>query len=198
MITGNASGRTKDTIGNAVSSAGTIQVEESLGHSAYHFTGEGSITSLAAVSNQFTFAAVFRRTISNDKGRFFTGSEGNTLFASHANAVGRLHMDGWVNIENRASNQIECFIATNANGVKNMWDIFENRQIVTKSTAGGNNWGRPVIGKPINCSEESADALVYEALVYQYPLKSDQINHLMSFFKKKYRTYHFKVPLWPP
>ena len=187
VIKGNASGRTKDSIGNAVTSAGTIQVEESLGHGAYHFTGEGSITSLAAVSNQFTFVSVFRRNnLSNEKGRFFTGSEGNTLFASHGNGIGVLHLDGWVRSESKSTSEIECYIMTNANGVKNMWDVRENRQILTNSTAGANVWGRTVIGKPITAADQAADVFLYEALVYQSVLNADQINHLKTFFTQKY------------
>ena len=186
VIIGNASGRTKDSIGNAVTSAGTIQVEDSLGHSTYHFTGEGSITSVVPVSNQYTLATVFRRSILNEKGRFFTGSEANYLFASHSKGVGQLFVEGWVTIETRASAQIEGFIVTNQNGLKNMWDIFENKQIVSNSTVGSNNWGKSIIGRPVLFPEESADVSVYEALVYQYALDSAQIDYLKTFVKKKY------------
>ena len=191
LILGCATGRTKDSIGNGVSSAGTINVEESLGKSAYHFTGEGSITSLVPVSTKYTLATVFRRNILNDKGRFFTASEGNYFFASHGNGVGQLYVEGWLSNPSKPNTQIEFFIMTNDNGVKNMWDVRDNRQLLTKSTGGSNNWGKATIGKPFQYSYEAADVFVYEALVYPYVLNGDQINHLKTFFTQKYGRASF-------
>ena len=186
VIMGSATGRTKDSIGNAVTSAGTINVEESLGHSAYHFTGEGAITSVIPVSTKYTLATVFRRNILNDKGRFFTAFEGNYFFASHGNAVGQLFVEGWLTSTTKSTSEIVCFIATNDNGVKNMWDVKENRQILTNSTVGANNWGKAMIGKPFMYSNEAADVFVYEALVYPFVLNAEQLEQLKTFFIQKY------------
>ena len=188
VIKGSASGRTKDSIGNAVTSAGTIQVEEALGHSAYHFKAGSAITSPTPVSTMFTLATVFRRKMLKDEGRFFNGSEGNYMFASDHDKLGEFYLDGYATSGYKSTTEIECYIATNENGVKNMWDVRENRQIATNSRAGANNWGSTIIGSPPG-TNSAEDVSLYEALVYQYVLNAQQIEQLKTFFRDKYRIF---------
>ena len=187
LITGDASARTKDSVGNAVTSSGTIRVVDDDGHSAYNFDKTNSITSAAKVTGTYTFVYVFRRpSPTTDTGRTFTGSEGNRLFGTWSSFVGAYHVDAWVIEQKKSSTQLECYIATNNAGKKNMWDVRLDKQLVTDSTLGANDWGQTVVGMPKQYGDQGGAAYVYEALVFEYVLSSAQREYLTAEFKKKY------------
>ena len=192
VITGDASGGTMDSLGNVVTSTGTIRVLNDGGYSAYYFDKTNSITSAAKVSDKYTFVSVFRRpTLRGDLGRFFTSSEGDRLFCSDGEYLGKWYLDNaWVYDQEKSSTQIEFYIAINNNGSKNMWDERLNQQLVINKAEGANEWGQTVIGKPILHPEHATAVYIYEALVFEYPLDHEQRELIESLFKIKYCIYH--------
>ena len=191
VIRGNATGLRADSIGNAVSSSGEIHVVNDSGHSAYYFDSTNSILSARSVNTHFTFITVFRRQSAAANGRFFTASAGNRLFGSHGDSVGRFFIDQWISMSSKASTEIEFYIATNENGVKNMWDEESHQQLVKNSTVGGNVWGQTVIGRPTQWPNEAAQVYLYEALVFNYVLNASQLAHYKLLFANKYSTSSF-------
>ena len=192
VITGDASGRTKDSVGNAVTPSGTIKVVNDGGHSAYYFDKSNSITSAAIVNAAYSFVYVFRRpTLSTDTGRTFTGSAGNRLFGTWSTYVGAYHVDAWVIEQKKSSTLIECYIATNNAGKKNMWDVRLDQKLATDITLGANEWGQTVVGKPAQYGDQAGVVYVYEALLFEYALSAEQVAHIKTEFKEKYRIQFF-------
>ena len=186
VITGSATGLSSDSIGNAVSSSGTINVVNDRGHSAYYFDKTNAILSSATVNTQYTFVTVFRSKSASYAGRFFTANEGNRSFASWDRWVGIYYSQSWICQQNKQSTEIEFYIAMNNNGTKNMWDVKMNQLIVQSSTAGANAWGKTVIGKPESSPVEAGEVFVYEALVFDYVLSGPQLQLVNHMLRKKF------------
>ena len=189
--TGDVSTFLYDSIGNLVRQYGTIKIVNVDGRSAYHFDQTNMIIATANVSTQFTFITIYSRPITDNTttGRFFTASTGDRLFASWKNYRACFFIKEWISFKSPSppkgiSNKIEMFIATNNNGVKNMWDV-EN-QIVIDSTVGDNDWGITVIGRPLMGSSEAANVFVYEAIVFDRVLNAVERKHITSVFRKYY------------
>ena len=70
-----------------------------------------------------------------------------------------------------------------------MWDVRLNKQLVLNKTLGVNEWGQVVLGQPIIYPAEAAEVYVYEALVYDYVLPTQELEMLISQFQQKYSTY---------
>ena len=189
-VTGVATGRTQDSIGNGVTSSGTINVVNDNGMSAYYFDKSNSITSEAVVNSQYTFVAIFKKlTPSENQGRFFTAHVENRLFASWSIYAGVWHVDEWItsSTQRTADNSIEFYIGTNNNDIKNMWDAKRYSQIVSSSSAGQNVWGKTVIGRPSYAELEAAAVYVYEVLVFNREINNDEREGLTECFKQKYK-----------
>ena len=191
-MTGVATGRTQDSIGNGVTSSGTINVVIDNGMSAYYFDMSNSIMSDAEVNSKYTLIAIFRRlNPSENNGRFFTAHTGNRLFASFSSFLGTWFAEEWITSANQmnADSSFEFYIATNNDDMKNMWDVESNAQIVTRSRAGHNVWGKTVIGRPISAASHpssAASVYVYEVLVFDREIIKDEREGLIECFKQKY------------
>ena len=189
VITGDVSGRRTDSVGNTVTPSGVINVVDDAGHSAYYFNSTNAIRSSVSVSENYTFVYVYRLPDNRNSDRTFTGTGGNYLFGPGGGGVGELFLkSGWVLYESRMSHDIECFVVTSNAGTKNMWDVRNNQQVLSGSRAGENTWGQTIIGKPLPEYNPSPAgyAYVYEALVFDYALSSEQREFLSAEFKRKY------------
>ena len=176
-----------DIMGNNITQVGELRVLNDLGRSAYYFNKTNSVRSSVSVSTQFTFIVVFKRQEPGDilQGRFFTSATGNRLFASNSNKQGSFRIDYWISKDQQdplATNNIEMYIATNNNGVKDMWHFDE--QIVRGSTVALNDWGTTIIGKPDKYSGQATSIYVYEALVFNRVLSSLERKSITSIFRK--------------
>ena len=189
-VTGTATGRTQDSIGNNVTSSGTITVVNDNGFSAYNFDKSNSITSDVEVNSQYTFVAIFKRLNPSEiNGRFFTAHTGNRLFASWYPYVGTWHVDGWITspTQRGADSSIEFYIGTNKNFIKHMWDAKRYEQIVLGSSTGYNVWGKTVVGKPSVFTFKAGAVHVYEVLVFDREINNDEREGLTECFKQKYK-----------
>ena len=188
VITGSATGRTQDSMGNAVVSTGTIDVVNDGVHSAYFFDSNNSIKTTTSVGSDFTFVSVFRRKLIEHDGRCFTGTGGNYFFTCEYGGVNSFYLDSayLTDANKRITNtEIQFFIGTNNAGTKNMWNIKLNQAEFAPTTGGANAWGQTVIGKPAAVGG-AANFYVYEDLVFDHTLNTEQMEYIKTEFKKKY------------
>ena len=190
---GDATGRTKDVVGNNMTSFGTIKLkaDEAKGYAAYHFDKSNSIKSETSVNNSFTFIAIYKRLEPTAaQGRFFTSDSNNRYFASWSQYADQWYSNEWIsNVGHQpADAAIEFNLGTVNNGLKTMYD-FRRETMPTGNSAGDNEWGRVLIGKPLEVSDQAASVYVYEALVFDRVLNAAEIQTV----KKIYRDIYFKA-----
>ena len=176
-----------DTIGNPIITENRVYTVNDGGRSAYNFDKTNSIKSEIPVSNKFTFLIIYKRLepANNKRGRFFSSATGNRLFASFKNFQGSFYMENWISTSQStqtATDNIEMYVATNDDGVKDMWHF--DKQIVAASTAGANDWNNTVIGKPYGFPLEATNVYVYEALVCDKVLSPFERSGLVTILRK--------------
>ncbi len=191
-VVGDATGGTKDVVGNNMKSFGTIKMmwDPAKGCPAYYFDKSNSIKSETPVNNSFTFIAIYKRIEPSGHGRFFTSESSNRFFASHTSSVDQWYSNGWITSGGPAADAgIEFNLGTVNNGLKTMYD-FRRETTPANNNNGQNTWGRVVIGKPLgDYPNEAASVYVYEALVFDRVLNAQEIQTV----KKIYRGIYFKA-----
>ncbi len=191
---GDATGRTKDVVGNNMTSFGTIKLkaDEAKGYAAYYFDKSNSIKSETSVNNSFTFIAIYKRLEPTAaQGRFFTSDSNNRYFASWSQYADQWYSNEWIsNVGHQPADAAIGFnLGTVNNGLKPMYD-FRRETTPANNNNAQNTWDRVVIGRPLADSPgEAASVYVYEALVFDRVLNAAEIQTV----KEMYRTIYFKA-----
>ena len=192
VVTGDASGRMTDSIGNPVTSSGTIRVVNVDGNSAYHFDNTNSIASDTNVTQPYSLLLIYKDIAPFvTSGRFFHSYPGTmSLFGSWNGKE-----DIWLENNNWVTNdrtQIQTFtmqflMATSENNVKNMWDVKKNTKPVDAITSTWNSiWGKTVICYNSAISGYSSAVYIFEAMVFNTSLTGTERESLRAIFNKKY------------
>ena len=132
VVTGDASGRTSDSIGNAVTSSGTIRVVNVDGYSAYHFDKTNAIASDTYLAKPYSLLLIYKDIAPPISccGRFFTANpESSSFFGTWYNQEDQWHeSDSDISDRNTPTETftMQFLIATNDKGVRNMWDVKKN------------------------------------------------------------------------
>ena len=203
-VVGDATGRTKDVVGNNVTSFATIKImrDEAKGYPAYYFDKRNSIQCETPVNNSYTFVAIYRRlepTVT--QGRLFT-TEGNRLFGSWSGYVDQWFSNGWISQEGgtAADDGIEFNLGTNNNGLKKMYD-FRRETMPANNSNGDNVWGRVLAGRPLAYTVEGTRVYLYEALIFNRALNEPEIQTIKEIYRNiYYKTGYIpiRMPTIPP
>ena len=192
VVTGDASYRTIDSIGNTVTSSGTIKVVNVDGYSAYHFDKTNRIASDTYVVKPYSLLLIYKDIPPPVAyGRFFTADpEYYSFFGNWGDREDQWHeSDTWIS---GSGNQAQTFtmqflIAINDNGVRNMWDAKRNSQPIIGNTVTGQGiWGKTVVGLNPKYPSGSQAAYIFEAIVFNKALTATENDNLRYIFKKKY------------
>lgn len=190
---GRATNQRKDVLGNKVHPAGHINIVNDHGRSAYHFHHGVRIMSDGHVNKDYTFMVIFRRIAPKDhRGRFFTGTRDNNLFASWNRYYKCWHVNHWVSSTvpfKQADDKMQFYVGTNNDGMKNMWDVRSGEHFIKNyvNVQGvGNTWGQTAVGHPTRYGGEVANVYIYEALVFDRSLHPQIRQDIISIFKGKY------------